>query len=120
MVIRFVRFSNKLMTDEYDIKILKSAKSLVALPIFFVLWGIRNFIYGGFVRPPLGSGWEEVCLSAGGSPRGSTTLRLLLREPLWGLFFNLAVERTHEPCVPTLWGYGIWRGSVLFGDSENV
>ena len=25
-------------------------------------------------------------------------------RPLWGLFFNLAVEWTHEPCVPTLLG----------------
>ena len=52
-----------------------------------------------------------MCLSAGGSPRGSTTLRLLLREtPLESFFFNLAVERTHEPCVPTyrLDVIGIW------------
>ena len=36
---------------------------------------------------PLGSGLEGVCLSAGGSPWGSTTLRLLLRETPLGSFF---------------------------------
>ena len=38
-------------------------------------------------------------------------------RPLWGLFFNLAVERTHEPCVPTyrldvigIWCFFFWGG----------
>ena len=41
-----------------------------------------------------------MCLSAGGSPWGSTTLRLLLRETHLVSFFNLAVGRTYDSCVP--------------------
>ena len=57
----------------------------------------------GDLCDPFGVGMRGVCLSAGGSPRGSTTLRLLLREtPLGSFFFNLAVAQTHEPCVPAM------------------
>ena len=50
---------------------------------------------------PLGSGG-----GAGGSPRGSTTLRLLLRETPLGSFFYFEVERTHELSDSSLCWFG--------------
>lgn len=43
-----------------------------------------------------------MCLSAGGSPRGSTTLRLLLRETPLGAFFYFEVGWMYELSDSTL------------------
>lgn len=48
-----------------------------------------------------------MCLSAGGSPWGSTTLRLLLREPLW-VFLKLwgwADARAERPYFVLAWWF---------------
>ena len=54
---------------------------------FFCFYELCEFLFVGICATLLGSGWEGVCLSAGGSPWGSTTLRLLLRETPLGSFF---------------------------------
>ena len=58
---------------------------------------MRNFICRDLCDP-VGVGGGGMCLSAGGSSRGSTTLRLLLRETPYGVFFYFVVGKTHEPC----------------------
>ena len=50
----------------------------------------------GICATPLGSGGGRMCLFAGGSPWGSPTLRLLLRETPLGSFFYFEVGRTLE------------------------
>ena len=49
-----------------------------------------------------------MCLSVGGSPWGSTTLRLLLRETPLGSFFYSGVGRMYELSDSTL----CWLGGL--------
>ena len=70
----------------------------MTLLIFFRFYKLCEFLFMGICATPLGSGGGRMCLSAGGSPWGSTTLRLLLRETPLGSFFSLVVEWRLELC----------------------